>query len=108
LKWDDGLSVRLGYEFFRTNCDIIRLGYIHNTANIPSGTLTPLIPATMEHSFTVGYGRWWNQWRADIAYQYAFSPERTVGNSILVGDDFSNSVGRSQAHWVMLSFLRQF
>jgi long-subunit fatty acid transport protein len=108
LKWDDGLSVKLGYEFYRTDCDIVRFGYVHNTANIPAGTLTPLIPATMEHSFTVGYGRWWNQWRTDLAYQYAWSPDREVGNSILVGDDFSNAVNTSQAHWVMVSFLRQF
>ena len=106
LNWHDGISIRLGYELFRTANDVIRLGYIHNSRNIPSSTLTPLIPATMEHSFTIGYGICGETWRTDIAYQYAWSPERTVGTSALVGGDFSNSTSTSQAHWLMISFMR--
>jgi long-subunit fatty acid transport protein len=106
LNWDDSMSVRLGYEFFRTPCDVIRAGYIYNAPNIPSSTLTPLIPATMEHSFTVGYGRCWQIWRSDFAYQYAFGPERSVGTSALVGGDFNDSDSQSQAHWLMVSFTR--
>jgi hypothetical protein len=106
LLWDDGMSFRFGYEFFRTSNDVIRLGYIHNTKNIPSSTLTPLIPATMEHSFSIGYGICGETWRTDIAYQFAWSPDRKVGDSLLAGDDFANSEGTSQAHWLMISFLR--
>ncbi len=106
LGWHDGISIRVGYEFFRTSNDVIRVGYIHNSRNIPSSTLTPLIPATMEHSFTVGYGKNGQTWRTDIAYQYAWGPERQVGTSTLVGGDFNASASTSQAHWIMLSFLK--
>lgn len=106
LDWDDSVSVRLGYEFFHTSRDVIRGGYIYNAPNIPGSTLTPLIPATMEHSFTVGYGRCWQVWKTDFAYQYAFGPERSVGTSALVGGDFNNSDSQSQAHWLMVSFMR--
>ena len=106
LNWEDSVSVRLGYEFFRTPSDVIRTGYIYNAPNIPGSTLTPLIPATMEHSFTVGYGKCWHIWRSDFAYQYAWGPNRSVGTSALVGGDFDDSNSRSQAHWVTVSFMR--
>jgi len=108
LNWKDSISVRIGYEWFLRNSDVCRVGYVHNSRNLPSSTLTPLIPATLEHSFTVGYGTKWTKWRFDCAYQYSFAPDRTVGTSALAGGDFSGSGVESQAHWITLSLLRQF
>lgn len=108
LKWNDSVAVKIGYERFLDNCDVIRLGYVYNSRNLPSSTLTPLIPATLEHTFTVGYGTHWNDWRCDFAYQYSLAPDRTVGTSALAGGDFSSSGVESQAHWITLSAIRQF
>ncbi|MBI3466226.1 MAG: outer membrane protein transport protein [Planctomycetes bacterium] len=103
LDWDDSVSLRIGYELFSTPCDVWRLGYVYNSRNIPSSTLTPYIPAILEHSFTVGYGKRWGNWTFDTAYQFSFSPERHVDGSDLVGGDFDNSEVKAQAHWLLLS-----
>ncbi|QDT49091.1 Outer membrane protein transport protein (OMPP1/FadL/TodX) [Symmachiella dynata] len=108
LRWRDSLSVRLGYELFTPNDSVFRAGYVYNTRNLPSATLTPLIPATLEHSFTVGYGKSWSDWQWNFAYQFSFGPERSVGTSALAGGDFSNSESNSQAHWISLSLIRRF
>jgi len=108
LGWENSVSVRLGYEIFLRNCNVCRVGYVHNTRNLPSSTLTPLIPATLEHTVSVGYGKQWCDWRFDFAYQYSFAPDRTVGTSALVGGDFTGSAIEAQAHWINLSLMRQF
>lgn len=108
LKWRDSVSVRLGHEYFPTCCDVVRFGYIYNTDVIPDSTLTPYIPAAVEHAFSLGYGRRWKDCRIDLAYQYTFGEERHVSNSHLVGGDFSNSELKAQAHWFFLSFTREF
>ena len=41
LDWDDSISVRTGYEWFYSETNIFRMGYTHNTRQLPSATLTP-------------------------------------------------------------------
>jgi long-subunit fatty acid transport protein len=108
LNWDDSVSLRLGYEYFVNPCEVLRAGYLYNSSNVPSSTLTPYIPAILEHTFSVGYGRRFTTWTVDAAYQFAFSPERHVNNSSLLGDDFDNSSVKAQAHWLSFSFSRRF
>ncbi|GAB4154864.1 MAG: outer membrane protein transport protein [Planctomycetaceae bacterium] len=108
LDWKDSISVRLGYELQLTCCDVLRLGYIHNSITTPSSTLTPLIPATLEHTFTIGYGKSLGSCRWDLAYQYAFGPTRRVTTSEIVGGDFNFSKVKSDTHWLMLSYTQNF
>jgi long-chain fatty acid transport protein len=108
LNWDDSVSVRLGYEFFFTNCDVVRLGYIYHPNPIPNETLTPYIPAILEHAVSVGYGRQGERWGFNVAYQYSFGPEENVGRSALAGGDFDNSRFESEAHWLTLSFTLRY
>jgi len=51
--------VRLGYEFFATESCVARAGYVYNVNQIPDGTLTPYLPATLEHAFSTGLGFMW-------------------------------------------------
>jgi long-chain fatty acid transport protein len=108
LNWYDSFSVRLGYEWFYSENNVFRAGYIYNSPQSPSATLTPLIPAILEHTFTVGHGTNFYGWRVDLAYQFSFGPEREVNTSALAGGDFSNSTLNAQAHWLMVSLTRQF
>lgn len=108
LDWKDSVTVKLGYEYFTTCCDVWRFGYVFNSETIPNSTLTPYIPATLEHTFSAGYGKWWNNCRFDVAYQFAFGPEQNVNNSEIVGGDFTNSEMKSQAHWLFVSFTQWF
>lgn len=108
LNWKDSISARLGYEYFATCCDVFRAGYVLNTETTPGSTLTPYLPATLQHTFSVGYGREWGSRRLDLAYQFAFGPERNVTDSDLPGDDFSDSELKAQAHWVFISFTQRY
>jgi long-subunit fatty acid transport protein len=106
--WRDSISLRLGYEYFLTPCSVLRAGYVYNSNQVPDGTLTPYIPATLEHGFSVGAGKSWNDYSVDIAYQFSFGPDRRVGTSDVVGGDFNNSLFQTKAHWLAVSLTRQF
>jgi long-chain fatty acid transport protein len=109
LNWWDSVSVRTGYEWFYSDSSVLRLGYIYNSTTIPSSTLTPWIPAILEHTFTIGWGSTFaNNWRADLAYQFSFGPQRNEGTSALVGGDFSNSTFNAQAHWIGVGLTHTF
>ncbi|MBI3469020.1 MAG: outer membrane protein transport protein [Planctomycetes bacterium] len=104
LDWRDSISVRVGYEFFLTPWDVLRAGYTYNSPNVPDATLTPYIPATIEHTFSAGYGKRWGNCGLDLAYQFLFGPERHVSASELAGGDFASSELKAQAHGIFLTF----
>jgi long-chain fatty acid transport protein len=108
LEWNDSLSVRLGYEFLPTDWSIIRAGYVYNINQVPDRTLTPFIPATLEHAFSLGWGCSRGSCGFDIAYQYSFGPRREVDTSDLVGGDFNSSQINAQAHWISLGLTWQY
>lgn len=108
LHWRDSLSVRLGYEWLPDNEHVLRAGYVYHTSTVPDATLTPFIPATLEHAFSIGTGRQWGASRLDIAYQFSFAPARRVGTSDIIGGDFDQSRVQAQAHWIYVSLLREF
>ncbi len=108
LYWRDSVSLRLGYEQFFRPGRVLRAGYVYHANPIPAGTLTPYIPATLEHAFSIGYGRRWHRWDVDLAYQFSFGPNQRVATSDFVGGDFDYSEVEARAHWISLSFMRQF
>ena len=108
LDWRDSVSVRLGYEQHLLHGHIIRAGYAYHANQIPSQILTPYIPATLEHAFSLGYGWQHEAWEINLAYQYSFGPEVDVAQSGLAGGNFNNSWDRDQAHWMSASLIRRF
>ena len=108
FNWNDSLSIRLGYEFAATEYTVLRTGYVYNVNQIPDGTLTPYIPAILEHGFSAGMGHTWGTSSLDLAYQYSFGPDRSVGTSDLVGRDFDNSVFHASAHWLSVALTKRF
>ncbi len=108
LRWRDNVSTRLGYEWILDNGHTVRCGYVYHSDPIPNGTLTPFIQGTFEHSFSLGYGISWKRWDLDLAYMFAFGPDKHVGVSDLVGNEFGNSTQRAQAHCAAFSFIRRF
>jgi long-chain fatty acid transport protein len=108
LDWSDGWSVRFGYEYLLTPCDVLRAGYIYDTSVIPTSTLTPLIPGTLEHTFTLGYGHRWTHTRLDLAYHFSYGDKQNVAQSALAGGEFNNSSIKTWLHTVFLSWQYQF
>ncbi len=102
LKWRDSFTIRVGGEYYVTPEATVRAGYIYIQNPVPDGTLTPLIPAILEHSFTVGYGHRFGPARVDLSYQYSFSRTQHVNTSDVIGGDFDQSSLRAVAHWILL------
>jgi long-chain fatty acid transport protein len=108
LRWRDSLSVKLGYERHLDDSHVIRLGYIYHRNPIPDEMLTAYIPVTLEHAFSAGYG-WTTKksWEVDLAYQFSWAPDYSVGDSALAGGDFSGSTNHVQAHWLFVSLMKR-
>lgn len=108
LNWKTSISVRLGYEFLPTDVDTWRLGYVYHPSPVPNNTLNPLVDGVLEHAFSAGYTRRIDDWLLSFAYEYSFAPTRHVGQSIIVGNDFSNSTFKAECHWIAVSLSRYF
>jgi long-chain fatty acid transport protein len=105
MDWEDSVSLRLGYEWDSSDVVTWRLGYVYHDAPVPDATLNPFIDGVLEHAFALGVSRAYEDASLNLAYQYSFGDERRVGDSALVGDDFSNSTFDADAHWVSFSVL---
>ena len=104
LQWRDTLSVRLGLEHTLANCDRFRCGYVYHRNPIPASTLNTYFPPTVEHTISLGYGTCYRGMSVDVGYQYMFGSDVNIGDSALLGDDFSNGVLDSEAHFFYVSF----
>lgn len=55
-------------------------GYIYSENSVPNEYYNPLVPDSDRHVFSLGLGRSTGKISWDIAYQYAFSPDRKISN----------------------------
>ncbi len=105
MDWEDSVSLRLGYEWDSSDVVTWRAGYVYHDSPVPDATLNPYLDGVLEHAFALGVSRAYDDAVLNLAYQYSFGRERRVGDSELVGDDFSNSTFDADAHWISLSVL---
>jgi long-chain fatty acid transport protein len=105
VRWDDSVSLRIGYEWDASDVTTWRVGYVYHDSPVPNETLTPLLDGVLEHAFSAGVTRDYGRASLNLAYQYSFGPERQVGVSDVVGGDFDNSTFEAEAHWISFSFL---
>lgn len=108
LRWRDTISVKLGVERDLARGSVLRAGYVYHRNPIPEETLTPFIQTTLEHAFSFGYGWQTPTGEIDLAYQYSFSDEQSVGTSDFVGGDFDNATHNTRAHWLSISHISRF
>jgi long-chain fatty acid transport protein len=106
MRWDDSVSLRLGYEWDTSDALTWRVGYVYHDSPVPDATLNPFLDGVLEHALNVGASWCCNQ-RAtlNLAYQYSFGRERHVADSEIVGGDFDNSTFDADAHWFAASVL---
>uniref|UniRef100_A0A7C4QNT1 Transporter n=1 Tax=Schlesneria paludicola TaxID=360056 RepID=A0A7C4QNT1_9PLAN len=107
LAWRDSVSVRVGYEQTLREVHTLRGGYVYHRNPIPDDTLTPYIPATLEHGFSAGYGRRWGDWDIDLAYMFLFGPEVFVDTG-LTGGDFDESTHKAYAHFLGVNAIYRY
>jgi long-chain fatty acid transport protein len=107
LNWHDSVSTHIGYE---QDFDKItfRVGYMYNPNPIPSNTLTPFIQGFMTNAVTVGMGTCICGWDVDLGYVHEWGLTQHVGQSALIGGDFSNSDQRAAVDAIVLDFIKTF
>ena len=108
LDWRDTVTYRFGLERELIDQSTLRFGYVYHRNPIPASTLTPFIQATLEHAFSLGYGKRVGPYDLDFGYQYSFGPDQSVGVSGLLGGDFNGSTVATSAHWASVSAIRRF
>ena len=108
LNWRDTVSYRFGLERQLIDQSILRWGYVYHRNPIPTSTLSPFLQATLEHAFSIGYGKRVGPYDLDFGYQYSFGPDQSVETSGLLGGDFNGSTVESSAHWVSANAIRRF
>jgi long-chain fatty acid transport protein len=74
-------------------------GYVYSENSIPNESFNPLIPDSNRHIFSLGIGQKLEQLSWDIAYQYAYGPERHIDNGTLANGHY-----RFESHAVSLTF----
>jgi hypothetical protein len=72
---------------------------------VTGATLNPYLDGILLHTFSLGASYRLRRGSLNASYQYSLSPPRHVGNSDLIGGDFSNSTLTAQAHLINLSYL---
>ncbi len=107
-RWEDSLIVSLGYEKDLRGGRTVRLGYRYQDNPVPSATTSTYLQTTLEHHFSVGCGFRHGDWQIDAAYQFAFAPEVSTGNSLYPGGDFSDATVRTQTHMLFWGAMRRF
>jgi long-subunit fatty acid transport protein len=105
MRWEDSVSLRLGYEWDSSDVTTWRLGYVYHDSPVPDATLNPFTDGVLEHAFALGVSRAFGYGVWNLAYQYSFGDQRYVGQSAIVGDDFTNSTFDASAHWASFSLL---
>jgi len=108
LQWRDSVAVRIRWQQTLSPGTTFRTGYVYHKNPIPSSPFTPFIQTNVEHSYSIGLGRRLNCYAFDIAYQFMWGPDQSVGSSQFVGGDFDNSGASVQAHWLLMSLTRYF
>lgn len=110
LNWENTFAYRFGYEYFYNGSadNVFRFGYIFNENPIPDNTLTPLIPGTLKHNFTIGYSHKWEKLEFNLASQFSIGDPEFVDSSNIVGGDFDNSSLKTKASLLHIGFVYKF
>ena len=65
------------------------LGYLYSANSVPGNSFNPLVPDSNRHVFSVGVGQDIRQFTWDVAYQFAYGPDRVVSNGSLADGTYS-------------------
>ncbi len=81
LDWQDSIDAGFGIEWRVNEYAALRAGYLFSENPFPSFTYTPAVPSNERHLFSVGFGVGNAKNRLDLAYSYAYLPDRTINRN---------------------------
>lgn len=78
FNWQSSLFYEFGATRFFDNGWSVSAGYIYSENSVPTQYFSPLIPDSDRHIFSAGVGWKHKQLSWDVAYQFAYGPERSL------------------------------
>lgn len=103
LNWSNTVTFRFGFETDLGDSNVLRLGYDYQPNPSPNPTFNPYFGGGMQQAFSLGLSHKLRHTTLNAAYQYAFGPARYVGDSTLVGGEFTASTYQADAHYATMS-----
>jgi long-chain fatty acid transport protein len=89
FNWDSSFWFSFGATRYFSKGWSVSAGYIYSQNSVPSSAFSPVVPDSDRHVFSVGVGRKWKQFSWDLAYQFAYGPQRTVAEPEPVGGNYT-------------------
>lgn len=81
LNYDDGFILRFGIEYFLNETVTLRGGYLFDSNPTPDEYMTPRLPDSDRHGFSIGVGYTVSDLlTVDVSYMFLQFTERTVEN----------------------------
>jgi long-subunit fatty acid transport protein len=108
LAWDDQVVRRMGAEYAWSPTLMLRGGYAYSPSPVPTGTLTPMTAAIVEHTVGVGAGLVQGRTRIDLGLQWSPAADRFVTNTDLKGSEYNASGVSVGTRALVVSVTRRF
>ncbi|TRZ64974.1 hypothetical protein D4R20_02015 [bacterium] len=109
LQWKDSYLFKIGGEYDFCKCITARIGYIFGSNPIPETTITPIIPAVLEHHITAGASfNLTPNFTINTALELGINNKVYGDNPHLLASEFNNSITQLTNYLAHLSFTYNF
>lgn len=78
LDWQSSWLFEFGATHYFCDNWHISGGYIYSMNSVPDAHFNPVVPDSDRHIFSVGVGQTYKHISWDVAYQFAYGPDRTI------------------------------
>lgn len=98
FNWESSFFYEFGVSYSFDNGLVASVGYIYSENSVPNESFNPIVPDSNRHIFSAGLGGKWERWSFDLAYQYAYGPEREIRQGTIADGSY-----RFDSHAISLS-----
>ncbi len=88
FNWESSFFYEFGLSYKFDSGLVASLGYIYSENSVPNESFSPVVPDSNRHIFSAGLGGQWERWNVDLAYQYAYGPERDIRQGTLADGSY--------------------
>ena len=100
FNWRSSFIYEAGVTRYLPKGYRVSAGYIFSQNSVPDSSFNPLVPDSNRNIFSAGVGQTNGSFSWDLAYQFAYGPDRAVNNTSFVDD----GTYRFISHAISLSF----
>jgi long-chain fatty acid transport protein len=90
-NWSAEWNLHIGAEYAINDAFRIRVGFLYDPTPSPANTLSPDLPDATRYNIAAGVGYHWNQFQADLGYQYVILTSNTSTYPALPGTYSGNA-----------------